>query len=241
MPKRKDLLLNCATGLVTVIAIVCGSFVIVAHIRAARSAAAATQTTTQQAARVANWARYAAGALSGEREGPTNARVTIVEFADLQCPYCAKTDIELKRILQEHPSGVALVYRNFPLPIHPDSRAAARAGECAAAQGRFPAFRDLVYSNQDEIGLESWSGFAKRAGVGDLKKFNACLSDDSLNSQIIVDLTAGNQLGVEGTPTILVNGVELRGYDNGAGTLESLVARDLRASEKPIAESDIAN
>ena len=108
---------------------------------------------------VRDWERVASG---GHRMGHVNAPVTIVEFADFQCPACRRFATEIFPMLQaQFGDQMALVFRHWPLPNHPYSYDAARAAECAAAQGRLEAFHDLVFSQRDSLEVEPFRRFAR--------------------------------------------------------------------------------
>src|SRR5690606_40079899 len=83
-------------------------------------------------------------------KGPSDAQVTLVEFADFQCPGCKATTGVLKAISQKYPTQVRIVYRHFPLPQHPLAQPAAAAAEAAGAQGKFWEMHDLIFANQED-------------------------------------------------------------------------------------------
>jgi protein-disulfide isomerase len=144
-------------------------------------------------------------ARTGQRMGATPARLTIVEFSDFQCPFCAQARLMLRAALETHP-GVALAYHHFPLPGHAYAFDAAVAAGCAADQGRFEAYHDQLFSNQDSIGVTGWDAFASRAGVADVERFRTCLEEEPARARVNRDRSAGARLGLGGTPTFIVNG-----------------------------------
>ncbi|MBA2291608.1 MAG: thioredoxin domain-containing protein [Gemmatimonadales bacterium] len=163
---------------------------------------------------VPNWDELAAG---GHRMGPPNARFVIVEFADFQCPACRQFTLKTVASLRKHyPDDVAVVYRHWPLPYHPFAHAAARASECAAAQGRFERMHDRMFILQDSIGLKPFVEFASEAGVPDTLQFVSCI-EESDSSAALADARAAVALGGRGTPTVLVNGNLLEGVPDSAG------------------------
>lgn len=173
---------------------------------------------------VANWEAFAA---TGHRTGPADAPVRIVVFSDFQCPACLALAGELAALRLEFPSQVAIVHRHFPLPIHPFAAAAARASECAAQQGRFDAFHDALFSAQGSIGLLPWTRFADEAGVGDLPRFEACVSDPATARIVDRDVRDAAGLDVQATPTFLVNDLRVTGTPP-LDTLRAYVRRALR-------------
>lgn len=178
---------------------------------------------------IANWESYAMGDM---RIGPERAPVTIVEFADFECPYCAQVSPLLDTVLTRHPKDVRLIYRNFPLSrIHPHARAAAIAAECATIQGRFQAYHSLLFQYQDSLAQIGWEGLATRADIPDLRLFNNCLAAELPAPKLRADSLAGIALHLVGTPTILVNRWRL----NDAPTedvLDSLINQELAAARK---------
>lgn len=101
-----------------------------------------------------DWMDYAG---AGHRIGSLNARVTVIEFFDYQCPFCKKMDARLQSALAKYSGDLAVVYRHWPLKrIHPFAMAAAVASECAAASGRFERMHALLLNQQDSLGVLSW-------------------------------------------------------------------------------------
>jgi protein-disulfide isomerase len=173
---------------------------------------------------VSDWRRYAEG---GRWLGPPDAPVVVTEFADFQCEHCRTAARHLERLRSEFPDEVALVFRHYPLDdVHPHATEAARASECAARQGRFEAFHDLAFSLQDSIGEIRWTRLAARAGVPDTTALGECLSGDRTADVVSEDVAAGSDLGIRGTPTLLVNDQLLMGAPTYA-QLEDHVERRL--------------
>lgn len=176
-----------------------------------------------QVRQIRDWRAYGA---AGHRDGPADARVSIVEFADFQCPACRMFASTLKAIRSEYPRDVAVIYRHAPLPIHPFAVAAARASECAADQGRFQEFHDALFVDQGAIGLAPWTRFANSAGVPDVPAFEQCVSAAAPNPRLGRDTLDAARLGVIGTPTVLVNGTAITGAPP-LDSLRALVRRTL--------------
>ncbi len=142
----------------------------------------------------------------GVRLGPATARVQIVEFADLECPYCKAFHASFRAAQQQFPNKVALVFLHFPLDNHRFARPAALALECAATAGQFDSFLDLVFAKQDSLGLKSWTSYAKEAGVLDSAAFARCITRAAVLRRVEEGRTLGDSIGVRNTPTIIVNG-----------------------------------
>lgn len=142
----------------------------------------------------------------GSRIGPANAAVTVAEFSDFQCEFCKAHAERLDRLRQTRPGEIAILFRHFPATeLHPHAYNAALAAECAREQGRFEAYRSVLFSQQAQIGESSWAEFARQARVPDLDDFGRCVSDRRHARRIAADVKAGKKLGVPATPTILVN------------------------------------
>lgn len=174
---------------------------------------------------VPNWAELRRG---GQRLGPASAPVTIVEFSDFQCPFCARfaRDV-LAPARARYPAAISVMYRHWPLSIHRFATDAAIASECAARQGRFEQYHDALFATQDSIGAWSFQRFARIAGVPDLAAFTRCLSDAEAAARVSRDRRAAIAVGAAGTPTFIVNGVVL-GAPLDAARLDSIV----RASQR---------
>lgn len=177
----------------------------------------APQGTVLAPSAVRDWRRFAS---AGLRIGEPGARVTIVEFSDFQCPACRQFATQLDSVRARYPRDVAILFRHYPLEqIHPHAREAALAAECAAAQGHFTAFHDALFGAQDSIGKTPWSEFARRAQVANTAGFAACVTGRTYERRVQEDMQAGRELGVPGTPTVIVNGKKF----TGAGDPEALM------------------
>jgi protein-disulfide isomerase len=143
----------------------------------------------------------------GVRIGKPDAPVTIVEFADLECPFCKRFhESSLAAVQKEYGASVSIVYVHFPIPAHRFARTAAQAAECANAQGAFAEFVNTIYRKQDSLGLKSWSSYASDAGVRDTAVFARCVSARTPVASIDSGLAIGQRFHIQGTPTVLVNG-----------------------------------
>lgn len=188
-----------------------------------RRESARAPTTTQPATEpvyVEGWE----DALSvGTRSGAATAPIQVVEFADFQCPACARFDATVRAVLEKHSDSVAFTLVHFPIPFHTSAEAAARSAECAHRQGRFDAMRSLLFEKQELIGSVSWTEFGKEAGIPDVQKFGACVSSTEPLEQVESGKKLGQRLNVRGTPTILVNGWKLP-FTPSPGDFDKIVA-----------------
>ena len=149
-------------------------------------------------------------AATGPARGPGDAKVTIVEFSDFQCPYCGAAYTTVEQLMQQYAGKVKLVFRQFPLPIHPNAEKAAEASLCAADQGKFWEFYDLLFKNQKKLEVADLKGYAGSAGL-DATKFGQCLDSGEKKKQVDSDVEAGQAAGVNGTPAFFINGVFING------------------------------
>ncbi len=163
---------------------------------------------------VKDWDKHNTG---GHWMGPKSARVTIVEFADFECPVCRQFTLGAVRgVRAEFPDDVALVFRHWPLPYHRFSYVAARAAECAGVQDHFEQFHDQLFSQQDSLGLKPFLEIAREAGVPNVAEFARCTAVKTPNPAIERDRADAIAIGGTGTPTLVVNGKRLRGAPDSA-------------------------
>jgi protein-disulfide isomerase len=167
--------------------------------------------------------------------GPKDAKVTIVEYSDFQCPFCGRayTTVE-NEVLKQYGDKVRFVFKNFPLTsIHPWAEPAAVAAECAFRQGndKFWAMYNALYSKQGEINAENLrdktSEAAKDAGM-DVPKFQECFDGKQTLDAVHADASEATALGVNSTPTFFVNGRRLSGAQTG-DAFKQMIDRELGA------------
>jgi protein-disulfide isomerase len=154
--------------------------------------------------------RRTLAAAGSPAKGPANAPVEIVEFSDFQCPYCLAAHPTVQRVLDTYGDRVRFVYRNYPLPNHPNARPAAEAAQCANSQGRFWPYHDRLFADQSKLGDADLKRTAAELGL-DASRFNACLDSHQFKSVVDADLQAGQDAGITGTPAFFINGRELTG------------------------------
>lgn len=136
--------------------------------------------------------------------GNARGKVMLLEFSDFQCPYCQRVQPILKNLLQQYGDKVAFGYRHFPLDFHNDADSSAIATECAREQGKFVDMHDQLYKQQRNQSVSELKEIAKKVGVADLKKFNACLDSEKYRSLVSRDIAAGQAAGITGTPGFIV-------------------------------------
>jgi protein-disulfide isomerase len=149
-------------------------------------------------------------AAEGPSKGPAAAPVTIIEFSDFECPYCSKAEETVTQVLKQYGDKVRLVYRDFPLPFHPNAQKAAEAAQCAGDQGKYWEMHEKLFANQKALAVADLKGHAKGLGL-DPAKFDKCL-DSGDKAKVVGDhRKAGEKVGVTGTPAFFVNGYQLTG------------------------------
>jgi len=154
---------------------------------------------------------YAIGIGESPVRGDAQGPVTIVEFSDFQCPFCARAAPLIADVLKKYPKGVRFVYKQFPLPMHPAARAAAEASLAAQEQGKFWQMHDVLIQNQATLDAAKLADYAKTAGL-DVARFKADLAKNkaSYDQRIDAEVKLGNDVDVRGTPTIFIDGKKVR-------------------------------
>lgn len=146
----------------------------------------------------------------GVRLGPPEAPVQLIEFADFECPFCASFHKTMESVRQRYTTQMAITYVHYPIPGHRFAEPAARVAECAGEQGRFEAMHARLYEWQNQLGLKPWSEFATAAGVADVAAFESCVERTDPLERVVEGRKLADQLGVRGTPTVIVNGWQLQ-------------------------------
>jgi len=149
-------------------------------------------------------------AAEGPSRGPKDAKVTIVEFSDFECPYCGSAHDTVEQVMNTYAGKVRLVYRQFPLNFHPHAAKAAEASLCAADQGKFWEYHDVLFKNQKKLEPTELKAHASEVGL-DAQKFGQCLDSGDKKKTVDADQQAGLAAGVGGTPAFFINGIFLNG------------------------------
>jgi len=140
-------------------------------------------------------------------QGNPAAKVTIVEFADYECPHCKHLQPVMRQIVDEFHGDVRVYFKNYPLPQHTNARLAAEAAVAANKQGKFWTFQDKLWDKQDELSPAEIETLAKESGL-DMTKFRADLASDAVKNRVQQDRQDGQALGLSATPTIYIDGRE---------------------------------
>jgi protein-disulfide isomerase len=142
--------------------------------------------------------------------GGAKAPVTIVEFSDYQCPFCKRGEESVQKVFETYGDKVRIVFRDYPLPFHPQARPAAEAANCANDQGKFWEYNKTLFANQSALAEDNLKAYAKDLGL-DTAKFDECFAKKAHSAAIDKDIADGGAAGVNGTPAFFINGRSLSG------------------------------
>lgn len=166
--------------------------------------------------------------------GPKDAKVTIVEYSDFQCPYCARAHQTIsEQVMKEYDGKVKLVYKNYPLPFHPWAEPAAVAGACAFEQDpdAFWKLYDYFFTNQQQLNPQNVKEKATEALKGtkvNMEKWNDCFDNKKTLDKVKADMAEGQSVGVSGTPAFIINGRKISGaqpFQNFKAVIDDELAR----------------
>jgi protein-disulfide isomerase len=141
--------------------------------------------------------------------GKQDAKYTLIEYADFQCPFCAQFHQSMNTLMKE--TDIRWVYRHFPLNNHSLARRAAEASECAGEQGKFWEYSDALFGLKDELTNETLVTVARRLGL-DAPSFEKCLGAGTYTSAIAGQVESGMKMRITGTPTLYLNGTRFDGF-----------------------------
>jgi protein-disulfide isomerase len=158
--------------------------------------------------------------------GAADAPITLVEYGDFECPYCAAAHPQVKRVEQHFGTKLRFAFRHFPLSqAHPLAEPAAEAAETAGAHGRFWEMHDGLYENREEFGAPLFFALAEALAIPD-SELRTALTSQQYAAKIRSDFLSGVRSGVNGTPTFFINGVRHDGgylFEDLAGAIEALL------------------
>jgi protein-disulfide isomerase len=143
-------------------------------------------------------------------KGNKNAPITVVEFSDFQCPYCARFSPTIDQVLKAYPKEVKFVYKDFPLSFHKQAKNAAKAARAAGEQGKFWEMHDLIFEKYNLLTEEMFKEFAAKLNL-DMNRFIADFNSNKYDQLIQQDINLGRKAGVTGTPSLYMNGKRMRG------------------------------
>jgi protein-disulfide isomerase len=141
--------------------------------------------------------------------GPANAKVTVVEFSDFQCPYCSRAANVVHQIKEKYGDKVHFVFRQFPLPMHQNAHVAAEAALAANGQGKFWEYHDRLFKNQQQLDRAGLEEQAKQAGLN-MATFKKSLDEHKFAPTVDADMKLGESVQVQGTPSMFINGARVQ-------------------------------
>jgi protein-disulfide isomerase len=145
------------------------------------------------------------------KRGPADATVTIVEFSDYECPFCERFVKEtMPQLLEQYGDKVQFVFKDFPLPMHPNAPKGSEAAHCAGDQGKYWEYHDKLFDNRRQMGIPDLKRYAQELNL-DTSDFNQCLEGGKYTQKVRDNLQQGRKVQVNGTPTFFINGQRLVG------------------------------
>ena len=152
------------------------------------------------------------GIADAPMRGAPRGIITIIEYSDFECPFCARVNPTLKQIFDapEYAGKVRLFFKQNPLPFHTNAQLAAEASLAAHAQGRFWEMSDRLFENQSALNRPDLERYAREIGLN-LFRFNKALDQRTYREAVAKDLTDAGKVGVRGTPHFFVNGKAISG------------------------------
>jgi protein-disulfide isomerase len=142
--------------------------------------------------------------------GSDSAKITVVEWADFQCPFCVRVNPTLEKITEEYGDKVRFSFKHLPLSMHSKARAAHQAAEAAHRQGKFWEMHDRIFDKPKDLSEQTYLRYANEIGL-DIEKYKSDFSSSSVRKVIDADLAKARELGVSGTPSFFINGRFLSG------------------------------
>jgi protein-disulfide isomerase len=178
--------------------------------------------------------RYRAEIKGAPMKGDKNAPVTIVQWSDYQCPFCSRVEPTISKVMEEYKGKVRVVWRDLPLPFHPNALPSAIAARAAGEQGKFWEMHDKLFADQAHEDRPTFEKYAQELGLN-MTKFKAALDAQKGKEAIEADAAAGGKIGARGTPAFFVNGKFL----SGAQPFEAFKARideELKVADAMVAK-----
>lgn len=167
-------------------------------------------------------------------KGPANAKITVIEFSDFQCPFCKRGRDTAYQIMEAYPKDVKFAFKHFPLPMHKEAEGAAKAAWAAQQQGKFWEMHDALFENQGKLGSEFYLEEAKTLGLN-VDKFKKDMESEAATKAVAADKEVGEKNGIQGTPGFFVNGVAVKGaypLEHFKMIIDRLLGKTAPAAEK---------
>lgn len=168
----------------------------------------------------------------------TNAKVTIVEFSDYECPFCSRAEPTIAEIMKQYPNDVRVAFINNPLPMHKNAEGAAKAALAAQRQGKFWEMHEALFANQRGLNDAFYAQKAAELGL-DAAKFQADMNDPAIKDLIDKGMKDGAGYGISGTPSFLINGVLLVGAQP-AAAFKKVVDEQLARANQVVGEKKLS-
>lgn len=165
--------------------------------------------------------------------GPADAKITLVEFSDFECPYCSAAVKQVDVIMAAYPKDVKLIYKQFPLSMHPHAEMAAEASLAAREQGKFWEMYEILFKNFRQLSHEHVLAMAKEIGL-DVDKFKADLDSGKFKKEVEKDMADGEAANVYGTPAFYINGRQYNG-EVSLAALKPILTAELKGESKTVA------
>lgn len=167
--------------------------------------------------------------LNSPVKGPADAPVTLTVFSDFQCPYCSRLLPFVDEVLAKNPGKVRVVFKQFPLRMHNMAQPAALASLAAREQGKFWPMHDKLFANSSQLSEEKIRALAEELGL-DMARFDKDRTAQKLRDEVLRDQGLGQQVGVQGTPTVFINGKLLR--DRSIPGVQAIIDREVASSKR---------
>ena len=161
----------------------------------------------------------------GHEQYAAGPKVTVIEFADFQCPFCARQAADLRKLQTEYAGRIEVIFKNFPLPFHSRARAAHLAAWAAGKQGKFWEMHDLIFAHPMNLSQQDFDGYADQLAL-DKERFHKDMEDASAVAAMVGDINEGKRLGISGTPAFVINGhtlVGLQSYSSLKRTVDAVL------------------
>ena len=158
--------------------------------------------------------------------GPKDARVTLVEFSDFQCPYCAVAVVKLNAVLKAYPNDVKLIFKQFPLEMHSQAALAAAAALAAHRQGKFWQLHDAMYADRTHLSRQNILAMAGTVGL-DVKRFQQDWDSPAIKQAVTREQAEGEKIGVDATPTVYIDGQKYNG-DLALDAIRPIIEKEIK-------------
>ena len=170
--------------------------------------------------------------------GTKDAEVTIVEFADYECPYCVQVNPHIQEIQKEYGDKIAFVFKDMPLPMHHKAQKAAEAARCAGKQGKFWEYHDVLFWSGGTLTVPQLKDHARVLKLSG-EEFDQCLDSGEMAAAVTKDLEEGKSMGLTGTPSFFVNGHFFSGAVD-YGLLKQMVEQQLAVNQSKSGSQSLA-